>query len=75
MEERNKAGVERRDIADGFEGIGGRMLAEPEFHESHENLVAAEEGMVEVEGLPVPLLAKFRCDAVDEDSELVKLLF
>ena len=48
MEERNKAGVERRDIADGLEGICGRMLAEPEFHEGHENLVAAEEGMVKL---------------------------
>ena len=75
MEERNKAGVERRDIADGLEGIGGRMLAEPEFHEGHENLVAAEEGVVEVEGLPVPLLPEFRGDTIDEDSELVKLLF
>ena len=75
MEERNKAGVERRDIADGLEGIGRGMLAEPEFHEGHENLVAAEEGMVEVEGLPVPLLPEFRGDTIDEDSELVKLLF
>ena len=75
MEERNKAGVERRDIADSFEGIGGRMLTEPEFHEGHENLVAAEEGMVEMEGLPVPLLPEFLCNTINEDTKLVKFLF
>lgn len=50
-------------------------MAEPQFHQGHEDFATGEEGRVEVIGLLFPFLAELGADPLQEDGELIKFLF
>lgn len=75
MEASDKLGIEWDGFIDGFEGIDGGVLAEPKFHQSHENPITIEFRLIQSLGLPLPLLAEFSGDSFDEGGELKEVLF
>ena len=75
MELCDELGVEGGNVVFGVaEGVGGGVLAEPEFHQVEEDAVAVEVGRVEGACLALPFGSQVSCDLFDEGGELVELL-
>lgn len=55
--------------------VGGRVLAQPHFHQSHKDSIARNEGLVQVIGLSLPLFSQFECYFLNKGGELIELLF
>lgn len=72
----HEAGVKGCDF--GFiatESAGGRMLAQPQLHQSHEYSTGVQEGVVETLCLSLPFCAQLARYFLNEGAKLIELLF
>jgi hypothetical protein len=70
----NEAWVEGGQLLCSFEDVGWRMLAQPHFHQSHEDAIVGQKRVVEVVRFSLPFFAELRGHPLDEGGKLIKLL-